>query len=376
MSTPHAGQVERFLGKDQLAFFTERMHGWYGPPIALTMPGRNQLKIHADGDISGKIVDGRAATLLDFLEDHSRRVFRRWSDKQQRQLNAGFTSVSDFISEVMYVGKRRSFSFSKVTTAGATGFAQSTWRQGANPAAAGAASNPPGGDALTSSSAGAINFQNDVALSGEREYFIGAAVGGYGANNYGLMLYDRLFQANKTMNSTTAESVTGVPTRYQTTTSGAEDSAEGNFVFPEIQTVLPATAHNWTVCQYTNQANTGAQSIPSVTGVSSGPVNTLDMAVASGGWFMPLAAGDTGVLKLTQLQCSALVATGVVAFVIGHPIAWLPAPLINVLSVFGGLNYNFAFTRIFDNACLALLEPPKFGTSAGTWAGSIYTARG
>ena len=54
------------------------------------------------------------------------------------------------------------------------------------------------------------------------------------------------------MNSTATEAVTGVPTRYQSTTASAED------YIPEITSAssswrhraLAATAHNWTTCTY------------------------------------------------------------------------------------------------------------------------------
>lgn len=39
---------------------------------------------------------------------------------------------------------------------------------------------------------------------------------------------------------------------------------------------------------------------------------------------MKLADGDTGIQALTQLQVSASMSTNI-AFVIGHPIAWIPA---------------------------------------------------
>ena len=57
----------------------------------------------------------------------------------------------------------------------------------------------------------------------------------------------------------------------------------------ECRTALAATAHNWTVCTYTDQdGNTGA-TLPSVTGNSGNIINRLDQP--AGTWFCPLASG-------------------------------------------------------------------------------------
>jgi hypothetical protein len=149
--------------------------------------------------------------------------------------------------------------------------------------------------------------------------------------------------------------VTGVPTRYQSTTQGAEDSAENNFLFIEVQTALAATAHNWTVCTYTDQSNNAGATLPTVTGVSSAIVNRLDMPAPR--WFCELASGDTGIQALTQMQCSAAVATGAIGFVMGHPIGWMPIDS----TVFAGnvrdekISSAINMARIFDDACLAML---------------------
>lgn len=189
-----------------------------------------------------------------------------------------------------------------------------------------------------------------------------------------LMLYDRIFHVTKTMNSTATEAVTGVPTRYQSVTPGAADSAEGNFLFIEVGgTPLAATAHNWTTCLYTDSEGTGSNTLPSVTGNSGAIVDRFDMPLNT--WFCPLAAGDRGIKELDQMQCSAAVATGVVNFVIGHPIGVMAFPVINSLLPFDWLTNRLQAPRIFDGACLALFELPKPATTATTYNGQIYATR-
>ena len=192
------------------------------------------------------------------------------------------------------------------------------------------------------------------------------------------LLYDRLFSVAKTINSTATEAVTGVPTRYQNTSAGTQDAIAGNFLFlPVGGTALANTAHNWTVCQYTNQAGTTAQSIPSFAG-NPGAVSTIvdRLDMPNGTWFVPLIAGDTGIKALSQMQCSALVATGVLDFVIGHPLAWFPCPLANVGCMFDGINTAFNLVRIFDSACMSLLEVSAPATTATNVSGSITIVQG
>jgi len=172
------------------------------------------------------------------------------------------------------------------------------------------------------------------------------------------------------MNSTATEDPTGVPTRYQNQTANTDDYIGGNFVFPmNPTTVLPATAHNWTVCRYTGQDGTTVREFPTIAGVSSCTVGGIDLV--AGSWFMPLAAGDVGVKALTRMQCSALVATGTITFVIAHPIAFFPVPVANMVCIVDGINTAFNLTKIYDNACLAFLEMPKPATTLTLYSGQI-----
>ena len=118
---------------------------------------------------------------------------------------------------------------------------------------------------------------------------------------------------------------------------------------------------------------------------ASGPVRVLELAaivVVGAGvllvtmWFAPLASGDFGIKALTQMQCSAAVATGAIDFVIGHPIAWMPCPFAQVVCVTDGINTAFSMARIFDDACLAFLDVMKPSSTAVTYTGTFTTVRG
>lgn len=368
----HSGQLERWLGKDQVEQVSKSMKGWYGPSIAVAgVPG----KVYAtkDGDFQGKILTGMEASAYDIGESLIRRVkrgFRHASKNANNQVNAGFASLSDLIAEGT-AGKRTFYNFLKSGTTGVVAASNSLWRVGAMPAAGAAASAAPGGIAPTDATTGAYPFTNPTG--GDTQHFtVGYPTASVAGNT--LLLYDRIFAVAKTMNSTGTESVTGVPSRYQGTTGGAANSAEGNFLFIETGTALAATAHNWTVCIYTDQSGNGTITLPTVTGNSANIINRLDQPTST--WFCPLATDDTGIQQLDQMQCSAAVATGAIDFVIGHPIAWMPCPIANLCCVADGINTSFNLVRIYDDAALAFLEITKPATTATTYTGSFESVAG
>jgi len=352
-----ASQLDRWLGAEATERLSASMRDWYGPPIAVGgVPGN--VWAHRGGDFRGPIAAGKFASAADAVQAWLRRVRRQLGVSQ---LNTGFASMSALIA-ARTAGQNRTFQWQKAGVTGVVGGTSSLWGVGAMPAAGANAANAPGGEAPTDATTGAFPYANPGGtdtLHITTGYPVASQVGQ-------LLCYDRIFQVNKTMASTATEAVTGVPTRYQSTTPGAADSAEGNFLFAEVGgTALAATAHNWTTCLYTNQAGTGSRTLPSLTGNSGAIVRRLDHPLMQ--WFAALATGDTGIQQLDQMQCSASVATGVVNFVIGHPLIWLPIPIANVMCVADGIGTAFNLVRIFDDAALALLETCRPVTTAANY---------
>ena len=364
----HSSQLERWLGAEEVARVSDAMRDWYGPPIALGgVPGK--VFACGGGDFRGRIEVGLEAT--------AKGVFRTMARKARRAIHnlgrgdvvgAGFASMDEIIAAVTS-GSQRFLKWQKGGFTGVASVTTSLWGGAGDPPAGANASNAPGGDALTDASTGAIPFVNPP--SGETLHILKVdSLATLGAT---ALVYDRLFQVNKTMNSTATEAVTGVPTRYQSTTSTDMDYAGGNFLFVEVGgTALAATAHNWTVCQYTDQSGNATQTMPSLTGNSGAIVRRLDHPV--GQWYAPLGTGDTGLTALTQMQCSAAVATGVVNFVIGHPLIWVPCPIANLICTTDGVNTAVSLVRIFDDACLALLDVCKINTTATNFMVNVLAA--
>lgn len=346
------------------------MRQWYDRPIAMgNVPGR--VFAAPGGDFVGALQGGYCTTLLERQKARAARAMRRWIARQHRTLNAGFSSLSDLISEATSGGKARDFAFNKVGTTGVVGATNSLWYVGNYPPAGANGGSAPGGTALDDSSTGAFPFTNPTG--GDTQHLVNANVlPTVGPNT--MLLYDRLFSVTKTMNSTSTEAVTGVPTRYQSTTSTDPDYIGGNFLMIECRSALPATGHNWTTCTYTDQGGSSS-TLPSVTGNSSCIANRLDQP-ANGMWFCPLESGDRGIKALTQMQCSAAVASGNIDFSIGHPLAFIPCPITNVLIPTDFINTAFNLVRIFDDACLAFLEIAKPATGATTYSGAFKTVAG
>lgn len=374
MLPTHAQRLERWLGADAVERISDGMRDWYGPPIALAgIPGN--VWAHKGGDFRGRIDSGQFASGFDFVESRVKRIARNFAVRQARVANAGFASLADLISEATQGGKLQQFVFQKAGPTGVTAVTSSLWGLGNQPAAGSNPSAAPGGDAPTKATTGGFGFTNASDFSGSdtMHFVAGYAVASVAGNT--LLLYDRIFQVLKTMNSTVTESVTGVPTRYQSTTSTDADYAGGNFLFVEVlQTQLSATGHAWTTCLYTDQDGNGSATLPSLTGNSAAIVRRLDHPTSQ--WFAPLASGDTGIQQLDQMQCSAAVAAGTISFTIGHPIAWMPCPIINLACVVDGINTAFSLTRVFDDACLAFLEVCKPSATATTYTGMFTTVSG
>lgn len=362
----HSGRIERWLGAERAAYLSHQFRDWYGPPVNIRdVPG--SVWIAPGGGFVGQFERGFFHSAADALRDHLRGLWK--AAGKPAYCGVGFASISDALLRASS-GNRQLLNgtISKTGPTGVVGVASSLWRVGAQPAAGAAGSAAPAGRALTKATTGAMAFNNPSG--GATLHLTGADFSASVINN-AVMLYDRIFDVAKTMNSTATESVTGVPTRYQSSTATAADYAGGNFLFIEVGgTALAATAHNWTTCLYRNQAGTDAQTLPSVTGASGAIVDRFDMPANT--WFCPLATGDTGIMDLNQIQCSAAVATGAINFVIGHPIGVMSFPVINTLLPYDWLTNRDQAPRILDDAALALLELPKPTTTATTYNGLIY----
>jgi hypothetical protein len=325
------------------------------------VPG--EVYITGDGNFVGTFHEGKEATWFDRIRDVVKRIDKT---AHRSQLNVGFTGLPDLIYEQTRNTQR--FNYRKTSVAGVTAGTTSLWLVGTYPAVGVVAANAPGGSVLNNTTTG--GFTTLVAPNGTDTLHIESYSSCSSAGGSSLLLYDRLFSVNKTMASTTLESVTGVPTRYQNTSITNPEYIGGNFIIAEVSTTVSATAHTWTV-DFVDEA--GGASTTTFTGTSGSTAGTL--ISGTGRWFIPLGV-KRGVKNITAITCSASLAAGAVQFGIGRPIAMFIHPLANTLMEMDFSFYNFNMVRVLPTACLAFIEPIKAAGNAATYTGQFSLVGG
>lgn len=368
MRATHSQRLERWLGAEQVARISLAMRDWHGGPIQVALvPGR--VYAAPGGDFVGPIRGGYYACMADFVQQRARRVLREAARRQAGTLHAGFSSLSDLVSEATTGGKSQEHTFNKVGTASAAApQPMSLWNVGAKPAAGGVGGTSGTGAACTRATTGALG-QDNPTVSGDQLHLVSGDASASVANT--LLLYDRLWHMtyDHAAALTTAIDALNRPTRYQTAAL-----APSNFIAGEVTTALSATAHNITVT-YVDDAGNSAEAATVYAAPVSAAANRIPLV--SPNWFLPLNSGDRGARYLTNIAQSTITSvTGISNFFVGHPLAFLPCPVANLLFPFDWIYRKFGPKRVYDDACLAFLEMPKTATTATTYNGMLNFVAG
>jgi hypothetical protein len=205
---------------------------------------------------------------------------------------------------------------------------------------------------------GAIPFT--PATGGRDKHLIGASIAPLTAGVY--LLYDRLFhEGGLSGTSTGAQTIQGSPASPALTrnTGGA-----GNIAFYEIYTIIGTTSTTLTMT-YTNQAGTGSRT-------STINIGATGFREVSRMQRIPLAAGDSGIRAIEQIQLSASTLTaGNFGITIAQPLAWIP---VGAGGTMGWRDYTTGLPGIpviNPDACLSLMfiagsatAPELFGSLA------------
>lgn len=325
----HTQKLSNWLGEEHLQHIIEGSKGMYIPVPLVNVPGK---LFSYDGEIYGTIQGG-----------------------------TGFTSLDDMIAEATVNGKAQHIFFTKVSTLAVNGAWASLWNVGPDPSAAGTPAARPGGAVPDNTTNGSLK-QTDPSGSDTLHNTTAFAQGSAAPNT--LLIYDRLFHASAiNHNTTSAQSITGVPTRYLTTES------PGNFAFLEVTTALNATAHT-VAMTYTDQDGNAAEAAAAIAVVVSSAVTRIPFSFR----FIPLNSGDRGVRTVTNLTMSA-VASGVSNLVIGHPLGWISCSQAGAMQIMDGINSAFNLFQAKTGACLAFLERKGVAT-ATTFDGSLLMVSG
>jgi hypothetical protein len=362
----HSDKLDRWLGKGQTEVYSQMFRDWKGPPVALAgVPGA--VFVAPGGDFCGPIEGGGFASLIDFAEQRQRRVLRNSIREIERKAGAGFSSLSDLISEATTGGKSQLLMYQKAaTTATTVANAFSCFNVGTLPSAGGTGGTSGTGRKCVRTTTGAL--RQDNAAGGDQLHL--TTWTGQATAVSSLMLYDRLWDMthNHASALTTNVDASNRPDRYQTT-----GLAPGNFISGEV-TTAGTTAHNITLTYVDDAGNTAeaaaAYAFPATAVAGRSPT-------VAGQWFVPLNAGDRGARYLTVVAQSTITSvTGITSWWIGHPISMMPFPVANVPFVMDGINSAFNLQRIYDDACLAFYTPMIATTGNITYTGTIQAVSG
>lgn len=362
MRSTHSQKLERWLGREGVEEVSRMWRGYHGPdpiPIA-NVPGR--VYATNDGDFVGAIKGGYFASLADYWSQKVNRVARRAVNSSV--LHAGFSSVSDMISEITTGGKLQVSPIAKAGVTGVSAVSNTLWDVGNQPSA-GSTSAAPGGSSPDNTTTGGLKQSNPAG--GDGLYFMGANIFG-DTGNRTLLLYDRFFQVNHNI-ATDPQAVSGTPTRYQST------AAKGAFITVHVTTALGAGTPTYEIT-YVDQDGNAAEASATQTIVGSSIARRFPFAATVGaGWYFPLNAGDTGARSITNLNLSAA-STGNVDVVLGKPIATIPIVAAGVAVPVDATLSPWMMVTITDSACLALLEMTRNSTTATNYGGVIFLGSG
>ena len=285
-----------------------------------------------------------------------------------------FTSMDDIISEITN-GKFSRQDWNKIT--GAAAYTAGRWydfsQLNGYPVAnayAGTALAWKTCDASTGNGTQIFGIQHGGTVSTDTQHVMNvAAVTSVATGVPGvLMLIDMQgYYPGINMNTASAQTLTGTPTlRYA---NGA-----GVRAFLTINTSSGATAHNVAI-SYTNQSGTAGRALPVTVACTASAITPhithSGTAANNYGPFLPMASGDTGIQSVQSLTLSAASLAGTASLVLARPLLSLPISTAGVIAERDLLNQLPSLPRIYDNACLSLIELPKPATTATTYSGLI-----
>lgn len=363
----NSSRLERWLGKENVNQLSQSMVGFHGPiPILVgNTPGR--VFATNDGDFVGNIKGGHFASLADFTWHKLEKKIKQM--KNSNTLYAGFSSLSDLISEATSAGKSQNAFFAKTGVTGVANVANSLWDVGAQPAAGGSTA-ASGGLSYDNASSGGLYY---TAPQGTDTTHITTITSvGTVANNL-LLLHDRVWAVN---HDTVIQSPTinGVPTRYQ------DSTAINNFIGIFVTTALGGTPGTYQLV-YTDENGIDTTGTAQTLVAASIARRFPFAATVGNGWFYPMLAGDYGVRKITKINQNVATTTGKVDVVICKPLVWIPQGIANFPVIIDGINSAFNLIKVADagipnSGCLAFMEINKGATTATSYTGTVTLVAG
>lgn len=360
----HAGRAERWLGLPQLNQVTDATTQWYGEAIAVAgVPGR---VFSHKGDLVGTIRAGKFGSYADWCWDQMKRRVKQVG--RSRQLNTGFASLSDLITEAAS-GKQQNIPFVKSGAAGAIGAPNTLWFENGSPSAGSEGAAPTDGTNCTNATAGSFGQSNP---SGSDTLHITNFNCVSTVASQTILLFDRMWHTQPTVSTAAEYTVVMALSRYSTT--GSSGTSKSNFFAVETVTALAATAHTWQI-DYVDDSGNAEETSTALAGLSSCIAKRLDHSTNL--WFHPLNSSDLGISDLRSITLSANLAAGSVNCLVGHPLGLFPLPgLANCGASYDLVNSAFNLAQVQTDACLCCFELSKGATTATTYQGYFTMVAG
>lgn len=271
----------------------------------------------------------------------------------------GFNSYDAVLDALTVAGKGEDFYFNKASITTVANSFWSLWTAAGQPGAGGFGGTNLAARAVSATTTGALAFTNPVGPDTKHLLAFNAASSVAAGT---LLAVDRLLDypgISATVTTLQTADNTVVIPRY---TTGA-----GVQMFCEVTTALGATAQTVTIL-YTNQAGTAGRST-TLSPVTSSAVNRIPQL----GFFIPLAAGDTGVRKIESWQFGGSMGAGVLNFTLCRPFADLPIQGAAQMVERNLVLHTPRIQQIVDNAALSFLLFAGT-TSSGSINGSLRAA--
>jgi hypothetical protein len=275
----------------------------------------------------------------------------------------GFSSLDDLYNEMTVNGKFKRIDWNKnflPTTAAALGEWHCLARGGGNPSADTIynVGTNLAFQATSESTAGAAGIQHGGNVSADTKHILNASLFSASITTAPCiaMLVDLLGFYRVTSVTTTGNQATNNTVTLPRYTNGAGVQA---FAWNTNATAMGAAAPNLQIT-YTNQAGAGSKTTPAVLpSCKSGAANGLILYSGTGagkyGPFMPLAAGDSGIQKIDQINLSVSYASGEFAVGLCRPLLTLPITTQGVASERDLVNQLPSMPQIVDGANLQWL---------------------
>jgi hypothetical protein len=271
----------------------------------------------------------------------------------------GFSGIDDLTQEITSNGKFYKLPFNRTIDTGATS-AAGRWHTLLTAGGTGGAFTMTGtagtGIAFNSSTVGALPINAAVATDTRHLLSMLANTSTATAVPAMVMLTDIIHIYPSCVLTGTPSTMSNHPT-WTGTGDTRMTSAVG--VQCSLMVTTATTAGNGQITatyldQGGNSGTAGALYAPSATTPTGALYGATNTAVSLGGPFMPLAAGDTGVQRISSYAINTGATSGVGAFILHKPIASIPLAALNTPSERSFMSDPFLLPRVYDDSCLAM----------------------